>query len=68
MIGQRVKVEKVTDVDVSLTERILRVRPVAVGRRVYLHRKQLVFVAGVTPRRDGSHHLHPLSLLPQQLG
>ena len=37
MIGQRVEVEEVADIDVCLTERILTGRSVAVGRRVYLN-------------------------------
>jgi len=37
VVGQRVEVEEVTHVDVRLTEWILHVGFVAVGRRVYLH-------------------------------
>jgi len=37
VVRQRVKVEEVTDVNVPLTERILRMGSIAVGRCVYLH-------------------------------
>ena len=42
MIRQRVEVQKVAHVDVALTEWVSRVRPVAVGRSVYLpHNKHM---------------------------